>query len=450
MRRLATLGLLLAACAVTAPAHAGGSTAVALVPAVELDTATGLARDRAQSGQSTRRLLQLVDSVIREAAQDLGLDLDVSERREANAASLSEDGLIGEAAERWIVSPRIELMGDTLRLRIVAVAPGSRVLLVRSEELDPADLEVRAMIMLRDLVAEGSRRPGGSAGDDLEDDDRATARPTRSDGRAVLALSSAILGGYAGLSVERVGGGGDPRLVYPLVALGTGMGLGASMIVADEWNIGLGDAWYLAAGMWWPTASGLFLARGYDVRPTEDRYVYGLVGAVSGVTLATISIGVESASEGDAALAHSGGLYGGVLGALAELALTDEPGGSPARGLGWGTGLGVIASGALATQVEVSGSRVLLIDLSAMLGALTGAALASPLVFEEPDDAERRGFVGAVAGGAIVGGFAGWWWTRPERRAPRAEQARAQLVPWMGAAPTPWGAEPVVGLAGTW
>ena len=85
-------------------------------------------------------------------------------------------------------------------------------------------------------------------------------------GRPVLALNAAVLGGYVGFTIQKASGSADARLVYPLVALGTGLGLGASLLVADEWNITSGDAWYLAAGMWWPAASGFLLAEGYGAK----------------------------------------------------------------------------------------------------------------------------------------------------------------------------------------
>ncbi len=130
----------------------------------------------------------------------------------------------------------------------------------------------------------------------------------------MLALNAAVLGGYVGLSLQRASGSSDARLTYPLMALGTGIGLGGSMIVADEWDVGLGDAWYLSAGAVWPTAAGLLLADGYDVSPASDRYVYGLVGASAGITLGTVPLSFKGMGEGGATLTHSGGAFGMLLG----------------------------------------------------------------------------------------------------------------------------------------
>src|SRR5690606_28616834 len=126
--------------------------------------------------------------------------------------------------------------GGQLKLRLLAVAPGSRVLMVRTQTFDPGDLEVRSMVMLRDLVEAGSGVPQRPGRMELpEQDERAVVYHARSAGRAVLALNAAALGGYVGFSLQRASGSSDARLTYPLVALGTGLGLGASMIIADEW-----------------------------------------------------------------------------------------------------------------------------------------------------------------------------------------------------------------------
>jgi hypothetical protein len=395
-----------------------------------------LRQPESSDGRDALRWARRLDMTLREAVQDLGLTLDVSERPTARGAELAEDALVERAEKSWVISPRLEAHEGKLRLRIVGVAPGSKVLLVRTQEIEPREVELRAMVMMRDLVLAGRgaveiERPGPTT------EEPRVAEAARSAGRAVLALNSAALGGYVGFSIQRSSGSTDPRLTYPLIALGTGIGLGGSMIIADEWDVGLGDAWYLSAGAWWPTLAGFLLADGYDVRPEDDRYLYGLVGASAGITLATISLTFEGMSEGGALLAHSGGAFGTLLGGLAELAIEEDDTNvaTPTRGMGYGAGIGVVVAGALATQVSEAPSRVLLVDLGASLGALTAAAAASPLLLVDEETSEEgrsRAWFLSVAAGTVIGGGLAWWVTRPSDTGRSPTPARLSYLPFAG------------------
>jgi hypothetical protein len=258
----------------------------------------------------------------------------------------------------------------------------------------------------------------------------------RSQGRAVLALNAAVVGGYVGFSLQHASGSDDARLTYPLVALGTGIGLGASMLVADEWDITLGDAWFLSAGAWWPIASGVLLAKSYHVQD-EDRYVYGLVAASAGVTLSAAALSLKPMSEGGAVLAHSGGAAGTLIGGLTELAYRGSTKLTPERGIGYGAGIGVLAAGALATQVRVTSSRMLLIDLSASLGALTGAAAASPLLLvrEKESSARNRLWLASIAAGTLIGGGIGWLSTQGSSTSEALAPSRLHAAPYMDLEP---------------
>lgn len=377
-----------------------------------------------------------LDVVLGEAAQDLGLTLDVSGGRPVGPEQLSEAGLVAFAQESWVISPRIEAAGSQLRVRVVAVPPGSQVLLSRSLEVDPEELEVRTMVMLRDLVQAGRGTRARAPERPEEVQTESVVSPARSAGRAVLALNAAVFGGYVGLSLQHASGSEDPRLTYPMVALGSGIGLGASMIVADEWDVGVGDAWYLAAGAWWPLTAGWLLAQSYDVEPSTDRYAYGMAGAAAGITLATTALTFRPMGDGGASLAHSGGALGVLLGALTQMSYEGNTELAPTRGMGYGAALGVLGFGALATQVRVPASRVLFIDLAASLGALTGAALASPLLLAPEDQNERaqstreRLWIGGVAAGLLVGASVGYVLTTPAPAAAAAATRSSSLLPF--------------------
>jgi hypothetical protein len=297
---------------------------------------------------------------------------------------------------------------------------------VSARNVEAREFEVRSLLMLRELVKTGRAEPKRRT-TEVEPptaDRGAVVHRTRSEGRAILALSGAALGGYVGFSLQRAGGSEDARLTYPLLALGAGVGLGGSMIIADEWDIGLGEAWYLTAGAAWPLASGLLIANSYDV-DEDSQYMYGLLGATAGLTLATISVALSDINEGGAVLAHSGGAFGLLLGGIGQLIYEGRTDATPTRGMGFGTAIGVIAGGALATQWKPPASQVLLIDLGASLGALTGAAAASPLLFVdgEPEKWQNRVWLASIAVGTAAGGVVGWWLTR------RATTASATLAP---------------------
>lgn len=423
-------------------ASADSSDVVLLPTVVASPTAESeeLVRPEPSDDSAVARWARQLDATLHEAAQDLGLSLDVGGGIDASARSLGEDALVERARGTWVISPRLEVVGRRLRVRLVGVAPDSKVLLVRTAELEPRDASIRAMVMLRDLVSagRGSTTPSPTPGADEPSPAPAYTTPARSQGRAVLAVNTAAFGGYVGFSLQRASGSSDERLTYPLIALGAGIGLGGSMIVADEWDVGLGDAWYLSAGAWWPTLSGMLLAEGYGVEPASDRYMYGLLGASVGMSLATASLSLRGMGEGGAMLTHSGGAFGLLLGGLTEFAVDGSLEGTPTKGAGFGAGTGVLAMGALATQFRVPSSRVLLIDLGAVLGGLTGAAASSPLVFGEDRSASKdRVFLASTGAGILAGGVVAYFVTAPSVERSATAEASARWLPWAGVVGSP-------------
>jgi len=373
------------------------------------------ARDSAPDA-SIDLLLPRLDQLVAEAVQDLGLTLALEPR---GARELpSDDDLLKRARDSWVVLPTIEREGRGLRVRIVAIRPGTRVMLTRSERTSPDDLDVRVAVMMRDLVQLPAEAPANVGAGRVAPEEPEPREP-RSSGRAVLALNAAVFGGYVGYSIQAASRSTDDRLVYPLVALGTGIGLGGSMLVADEWDVSVGAAWFLSAGLWWPTSSGLLLAGHYDV-PKEDRYVYGVVSGTAGVALAVAAMSVSHITDGDAMLAHSGGVLGMGLGGLGQLFIEGRTKKTPIGGMGYGGAIGTLGAGLLATQVDLKASRVLLVDMGATLGALTGAAVGSPLLLvdEQESKARTRAWLGSIFAGTVVGAGIGWWSTRKGDAAP--------------------------------
>jgi hypothetical protein len=340
-----------------------------------------------------------------------------------------------------VIAPSLEVHGDEIKIRLAVAAAPSRTLHVRTERAAREDVAVRAAVMLRDLVGElgiAANRPEAER-PCVQRGGGSLATPASSDGRATLAANAMLYGGLLGYAIQRSSGSDDPRLLYPLLAVGAGIGLGGAMIIAEEWDVGVGDAWYLSSGAWWPTLAGHLIYEGrfapYSEHPDEERWAFDIIGGTAGISLAVLGLSLHRASDGGALMAHSGGGLGLVLGGLAEWAATGDVNKTPVAGMGYGAALGWLAAAAAATQVEAAPSRVLAVDLGALLGALGGAALGSPLVFNGPTADQQRVWVGAIASGFVAGASVAWFVTR-------GAGDRAMSSSW-----TRWGL-PMIGVVG--
>jgi hypothetical protein len=293
-----------------------------------------------------------------------------------------------------------------------------------------ADISVRGLVMLRDLLSPQAAAQAEASEVAREGIDRTAdlgiMSPLRSPGRAVLSVNAGLFGAYVAYSVQRASGSDDPRILYPLLALGTGVGIGGALLVADEWDVSTGDAWFLSAGAWWSAGAGVLIANGRHVQPLADRYAWGIGGGIAGLGLATFALTRDKMDEGDAVIAHSGGAIGLFLGSLGELAYRGTVDGTPYTGGGYGAAIGLLSAGTLATFVQASPSRVLLVDLGVGLGGLAGAAAGSPLVFDHPTEGQNRGFIASSLAGAVVGGSLAWFVTRGSTPAPAAAPAKPQ------------------------
>lgn len=405
----------------------------------------------AADGALMKRAREL-NVLLRDAAQDLGLVVALASSEPVPAAE--DEQLVARSQERdaWQVSPRLALDNDEFVLRVVVVPARSKVALVRVERVEAADLDVRAVVMLRDLVRAGQGQSCAPAAAEAPPTEAPSKERTRSPGRAILAVNAATFGGFIGYALQKSSGSDDARLTYPLLALGAGIGLGTALIVAEEWDVGVGDAWYLSAAAVWPTVGGLLLARGYDVEPESDRYAYGLAAGLGGLTLGSFALTFRGMGEGGAAVAHSGGALGLGLGAATELAIEGTTSHTPDKGMGYGAMAGVVIGGVLGTQLQVPASQVLMVDLGAGLGALSAAAVASPLLFGDPTEGRERAWVIATMGGAGVGAALAFWATRSSAEAALPKASR--MLPYAGVVAhshVPEGAVPAYGLgwAGT-
>lgn len=407
---------------------------------------------------------QELDATLRDAVQDLGFTLSVADPGPSAGHTRDED-LLARAAHSaggdqdvgtWVVSPRIEATaGDTYLVRIVVALPNGRELRVRVETASAESVGVRGLVMLRDLLSPSAAAQAATE----RERERAEAgetsagpAPPRSAGRAVLAVNAALFGGFTSFSLQKSSGSTDPRVLYPLLALGAGVGVGSALLVADEWNITTGDAWYLSAGAWWGASAGFLIAAGRHVQPLDDRYTVGIAGGLLGASLATATLALtrQPMDDGDAILTHSGAAYGLLMGGAVELFYRGQSTMqvTPYTGSGYGTAIGLLGAGALATRVKISPSRLLLIDLGVGGGALVGAAIASPLIFQNATPTNTRGWLTTTMIGSVAGGVATWWLTRdaaPSRPSSFLPPG-TPIAGVIGESPTVRGSTPVYGV----
>ena len=466
MRRLASLSLALALLAAGRSGRAETKPPVViwptLTPAGDAPGPVALHKPLPGADKEAFARAMELDATLRDAVQDLGFDLYVADSGPAQGHTRDQD-LVDRAAGSaangspeggtWVISPRIEASGGgEYVVRIVAVPPDGHELRVRVETVPADSVGVRGLVMLRDLLSPTTATQAAIE-QEREEASRGSAQgimhPTRSQGRAVFAVNAALFGGFTAFSLQRSSGSDDPRVLYPLLALGTGIGIGAALLVSDEWNITNGDAWFLSAGAWWGATSAFLIAAGNDLQPFGDRYAWGVGGGLIGVSLATFALTQSTMDEGDAMLAHSGGALGMLLGGATQLLYEGKTPaeGTPNRGMGYGTAAGLLAAGALATRVSTSPSRVLLVDVGVGGGALLGAAAASPLIFQNVTKEDTRGWLSATIGGSVLGGALAWYLTRDS--APRLGWLPPGLptAGILGASASPTGSKPIYGVA---
>jgi hypothetical protein len=391
-----------------------------------------------------------LDAVLLEAVRDFGMTPLLGQ---PPLEGRDEPSLTALARAASVLSPELGLVGSELELRLVMVPRTSQVLLVRAQRLPESAVEVTSLGMLRELLQPALERartdcppePGAASGE-------SSHAAARSEGGVVLALHAAALGGYLGFSLQRASGSDDARLTYPLAALGAAIGVGSAVIVADEWDINVARAWFLGGSMVWPGVATLLLVNGDGPDNPGRRHLLGILGSVGGLTLATAGLALGDVTEGGAALTHSGAVLGLLLGGLGEMTLKGDAELTPRRGMGIGALAGVLVAGAVATRVPgPSSTDVLAVDLSALLGGLTGAALGTPvLVSQDASPTRDRIWLSGIMAGTLAGAVLSYWITQsdaaPAASSSEAEAGGLKLVPQLGGVGTPLG----FGVSGWW
>ncbi|MEM9692035.1 MAG: hypothetical protein AAGA56_05800, partial [Myxococcota bacterium] len=385
--------ILATACAVTAPAGAEDSKPAVLL---EVEASPDLAAIAAE-----------VDAYVAAALADLDYDLDPA----GGPDDIAEERVVGWARQNKTTVVRASLHKEgpsskRFELVIEVARPGEPFVRRRTMVAPPAELELKTLVSLRDLLSDvprqrRRRRRARFVG--TVDPER---RKPSTTGAAILATNGTLYGGFLGYSIQRASQSEDPRLLYPLVAVGAGLGLGASLIAVDEWDVSAAESWFIVAGSWWPTAAMHLIHAGRfsDSRTGDEAWTYGLIGSVTGISLATVGLLPREMKAGGTVLAHSGGGLGVAVGGLVDFGISGSTEGVPLAGMGYGAAGGWLLASSSAMLFEPRAKAVLIVDLGFLLGGLAGASAASPLLLEDPTADEVRGWVGAAGGGAIAGG----------------------------------------------
>lgn len=387
-----------------------GPSDVWLVPTRGPSQPTGPSSDTAPSPSPSvldpalAGLLSRIDRVLEEGLRDYGLAPHLSPA----PVVVDERSLVQAAARSWVVSAEMLAVPAGWVLRLVLVEPASPTLHVSRRVLELASLEPQVLSQLRGLVAPLRADPLATLPCPPVS---AVPVPERSAGRAVLAIHAAGLGGMVGYTLQRAAGSSDPRLSYPLAAIGAGVGLGASVVIAEEWDITVPRAWYLSAAQIWPAVGVALLADGFELTRSSRLHTSGLLGATTGVGFALLGLGLGEVHPSGPPLMHSAAGLSALLGGLGEMLVVGRADIRPARGAGLGALGGVLLGGVLAFAPELpTPSELLFVDVGALLGGLVGAAAATPaLIGPETSRTRERLWLGSVTAGLLAGAGVSLW-----------------------------------------
>jgi hypothetical protein len=360
------------------------------------------ARPAREGDGELARLAQSLDALLADTAQDLGLSVVPPP---PGVTRLADGDLLdrARASRAPVLLVSLAAVSSTdVELRLALAVPSAARVSIRRDRVTRDELPVRAVVLLRDL-AKGLRHAPEKPAPTAAPPPAATSLA----GRITLMSHATVFGGLVGYSIQRGSGSDDPRLSIPLLLVGAGIGLGASFIASNEWDVSAADAWYFAAGAWWPTVAGHLIYQGrFSVTRSErDRWVFGLLGGGVGATIAALGLALRPMDDGGAIIAHSGGGLGLAFGALVEVAARGDAHHVPYAGMGYGAGLGWLAAAAIATQVRATQLRVALVDAGIAAGGLVGAGLASPLLLGDATPGKQRAWASIAAGSAVAGGL---------------------------------------------
>jgi hypothetical protein len=226
------------------------------------------------------------------------------------------------------------------------------------------------------------------------------ARPRN--GKIELLIASTAFGVIEG-GIVAAALSDSPPLVGGIALAAGGLGFLAPLVLLPR-EVPTGQTSLMIGGRIWGAIEGLGIASlAYgDPGAAETRRAVSLLVA-GGSILAGVGLGIAArrldVSAGEAALVNSAGTWG-VTSAALLLAAVDAGDEIIGPVLLTGVNVGLIAGGVLASRLEPSRGRMLLIDLSGLGGVAAGTALAA--LVQQSDNAPRFA-LGGLAVGLTVG-----------------------------------------------
>jgi hypothetical protein len=201
---------------------------------------------------------------------------------------------------------------------------------------------------------------------------------TEHEGRGRVVFWSSLYGIWLGIATDVLFHVSGNRAVILPPLIGMGAGLGLSLQLTRDTPLTAGQAWTIITGVDYGSVNGALWAGAFDA---SSKAVVG-TAVVSGFAATAAGLAVADAaspSAGDIELVRSGLLWGGVAGYLGVAALSPSDhldGSTAALGAAVAMDAGFLATLALTRKLELSKSRVLILDAGALGGGLTGLGIA--------------------------------------------------------------------------
>jgi hypothetical protein len=222
------------------------------------------------------------------------------------------------------------------------------------------------------------------------------------EGRGRLALWSSLYGIWLGVATDVLFDVNGTRTAIVAPMVGMGLSLGASLLITADHPVTTGQAWTIITGLDYASVNGALWGAGLGLSAK------GVVGAALGTSAAaTVTATWVAASQrpkaGDIELVRSSLLWGttaGLLG-IASLGPSSVSAQTAWKGGALAMDLGLLAGVGLASQVDLSRNRVLIIDAGAIGGGLVGFGMTWLIVGGV--NANGRAVAGGALGGLLLG-----------------------------------------------
>jgi hypothetical protein len=241
---------------------------------------------------------------------------------------------------------------------------------VRALSGDPDAPWARTVTRLCGNILSESPVPGAATGGISE-----TA--SANEGRGRLALWSSLYGIWLGIATDVMFdvNGTRSAIIAPMV--GMGVSLGASLLITADHPVTTGQAWTIITGLDYASVNGALWGAGFGLSAK------GVVGAAVGTSAVATTAAVwvaaaERPKAGDIELVRSSLLWGTTAGLLGILAVgpSNVSAQTAWKGGALAMDLGLLAGVGLASRLDLSRNRVLIIDAGAIGGGLVGFGLA--------------------------------------------------------------------------